>query len=207
LTENRLDLQTPEFHPVQQGNGTWRFQRDHEAWAWQDNIFSDGEIEAIRRLGEKMTLDRAKTTGNDGDDIRKSQTSWIFPSPYSGWIFARLTDVVLEMNRRYFGFDLSAFEQGLQFTRYEGDGSHYTWHMDRGSDCGVRKLSIVVQLSDPSEYEGGHLEMLYGATPFQIERAKSRAVVFPSWALHRVEPVTSGRRESLVGWISGPLFR
>ena len=63
----------------------------------------------------------------------------------------------------------------------------------------VRILSFTVQLSDPAEYEGGELQIgLQNMT-----RTRGSAVVFPSYQLHRVSPVTEGRRASLVGWVMG----
>ena len=64
---------------------------------------------------------------------------------------------------------------------------------------GKRFLSISVQLSGEESYEGGQLQV----GSFDATRRLGAAVVFPSWALHKVRPVLSGIRVSLVGWIRG----
>jgi PKHD-type hydroxylase len=70
-----------------------------------------------------------------------------------------------------------------------------------------RKLSCVVQLSDPSDYEGGELQMNSGAQIISVPREKGLVTFFSSFVLHRVTPVTKGVRKSLVAWISGPNLR
>jgi PKHD-type hydroxylase len=148
--------------------------------------------------------------------IRDSTTSWLAPSPGAEWVYERLAVVAEEANRHY-RFDLTGFEEDLQFTTYDRPGSHYTWHQD-GLDgaVGHRKLSIVVQLSDPGEYRGGELEFLEVAEDYDpdqradyVRRAgrQGTAVVFPSFEFHRVLPLRRGTRRSLVAWIAGPPFR
>ena len=79
-----------------------------------------------------------------------------------------------------------------------------------------RKLSLVVQLSDPADYDGAELELFQvhadaGDDELATFRAQSTAqgtvVVFPSFEYHRVTPLRSGMRHSLVSWVSGPPFR
>ena len=67
-----------------------------------------------------------------------------------------------------------------------------------------RKISIVLQLSDPEEYEGGELEMFVSKDIQKIPKKKGAAVLFPSYCMHRVTPVTKGERRSIVLWVSGP---
>ena len=101
--------------------------------------------------------------------------------------------------------------ENLQFTMYdESFGGRYDWHVDHGGhQSGGRKLSVVVQLSDPLTYEGGELQ--FGqATDDKIEVAdknKGCVVLFPSYMRHRATEVTKGTRYSLVTWITGPPFR
>ena len=66
---------------------------------------------------------------------------------------------------------------------------------------------MVLQLSDPSEYEGGELQLLTGKEPTTIQKQRGLITVFPAWTLHQVTPVTKGTRQTLVAWISGPSFK
>jgi PKHD-type hydroxylase len=138
---------------------------------------------------------------------RDSKVGFFFPNDVTQWVFQKCTELVLQMNARFFWFDLYALEQGLQFTSYTAPGQHYDWHIDHGKAHGNRKLSFTVQLSDPSDYEGGELQLKFGREPITVKRQLGGVTVFPSYALHRVKPVTKGTRETLVGWVSGPPFK
>ena len=105
-------------------------------------------------------------------------------------------------------FDLSGFGDEIQYTEYFGENNgHYSWHGDIGPNVPHRKLSIVVQLSDPEDYEGGELELSAGSYLVDGPKTKGTVIVFPSFVLHRVLPLTSGERRSLVSWVSGPRLK
>jgi PKHD-type hydroxylase len=101
----------------------------------------------------------------------------------------------------------------IQYTTYYGDAhGRYDWHCDTfwaNSTTYDRKISIVIQLSDSKDYEGGDFEIdhRYPQFPKEAIRDKGSVLVFPSFINHRVTPVTSGTRKSLVAWIQGPKFR
>jgi|TARA_R110000824_G_scaffold607_1_gene3808 PKHD-type hydroxylase len=203
-----LDLDLAPLKKIDTGGGAWPLQPNRqEQWAWMQNVFTPPEIKAIIAIGEVNDLDKARTGGNKSSKDRDSFVKFLFPNDATTWIFEKLSGVVTEMNARYWGFDLSGFEQGLQFTRYEAPGQHYDWHIDAGMITGHRKLSLTVQLSDPDDYEGGDLELRWGKDPMKANREQSMITVFPSWTMHRVTPVTRGRRFSLVAWVSGPPFK
>ena len=179
-------------------------------FAYWEKAFNDEEISRIIQIGEKNHgLDKAQVFGgNTPDSIRKSKVSWIGLNDESQFIYDRLRDIAVYMNGKHFQFDLYGFVEHLQYTVYDGDGSHYTWHIDKGQpDVSPRKLTLVVQLSDPSEYEGGNLNFMTGENHDVGKKQKGLLYAFPSYLLHRVTPVTSGVRRSLVVWLSGPKFR
>jgi PKHD-type hydroxylase len=68
----------------------------------------------------------------------------------------------------------------------------------------ARKISLSVALNDPSEYEGGELDIWQrGAVSQNIGTMN----FFPSYITHEVKPVTKGTRYSLVLWFLGPPLR
>lgn len=203
-----LDLDFLPLKKIDTGGGGWPLQPNRqEEWAWMQDVFTPSEIKAIIAIGEANDLDKGRTGGKQSSKLRDSFIQFLFPNDTTTWIFQKLSGVINEMNARYWQFDLSGFEQGLQFTRYEAPGQHYDWHTDAGMMIGQRKLSLTVQLSDPDDYEGGDLELRWGKDPMKASREQSMITVFPSWTMHRVTPVTKGTRYSLVGWISGPPFK
>lgn len=182
-------------------------------------VFTDRQCDRIIELGLALPSDDAGLEGAEGEStsdesLRRSRTAWIPYDESTEWIYRKLASVAERANRRY-RFELTGFEEDLQFTTYDRPGAFYTWHQD-GLDATVanRKLSLVVQLSDPSTYEGGELQVfataehgpadLGGSDP---AAARGTVVVFPSFELHRVCPLRSGIRHSLVSWVSGPPFR
>ena len=96
--------------------------------------------------------------------------------------------------------------EDLQFTEYEGQGKHYDWHPDIGPGKNKRKLSVVIQLSDPKDYTGGNL-ILNTGNEITMDRGRGNIIIFPSFLLHKVSRMESGNRYSIVSWISGNPWR
>ena len=74
----------------------------------------------------------------------------------------------------------------------------------------VRKLSFTVQLSKDEEYTGGNLEFADfddSKFKFKAPRSQGSVIIFDSRTPHRVSPVESGVRKSLVGWVEGKRWR
>jgi len=124
-------------------------------------------------------------------------------------IYDKLAECIHYHNDLYFRFRIG-FIEILQYTEYK-EGCFYDWH----PDCiqknynifyEQRKISITIQLSDASEYEGGELEFWHPTTPRTAPKEKGTVIMFPSYYYHRVKPVTKGKRVSLVSWINGPDF-
>ena len=87
---------------------------------------------------------------------------------------------------------------------YELDG-FFDWHMDLGAGpTASRKLTMVTFLTPPEEFTGGELLFMDGGPP--MRPAQGTTAIFPSYLLHKVNPVTQGRRFTLVSWLHGPCF-
>lgn len=127
------------------------------------------------------------------------------------WLFEIIRDKVTWANNDFFRFDLHGLLEGLQYLRYDASEENpgkYDWHQDYGGGYSShRKLSVVIQLSNPEEYEGCELRM-FTSEDFAVPTlSKGTGVIFPSWQPHCVTPIVSGVRRALVGWVSGPQFR
>ena len=109
---------------------------------------------------------------------------------------SKVGNICRSLNGLHWRFDISGFAEDLQYTRYNSDGCFYGWHIDngvKGSEYPQRKLSITLQLSDASEYEGGDFQFtLVNFQHFQKEKGLVDCV-FPSYSLHQVTPVTKGK--------------
>lgn len=179
---------------------------DYDAFCYFEKIFTTEECEKIRAMGE--VLEMVPSSVGDGvvqEPIRKSKNSWIGFEPSNQWLFDKMTSIIRGANSARYQFQLTGFMEKLQYTVYEEGGSHYKLHSDFGKGpMAQRKLSAVIMLSDPEEYEGGELEF-FGAPPQKYPMGTM--IIFPSFELHGVHPVTKGIRKSLVAWVSGEPFR
>ena len=160
-------------------------------------------------------------------DRRNSQNAWI---PTTHWVGGFLWHYIQRANRENFLYDLRNIDgECIQYTRY-GVGQYYKWHSDanlsgfyKPTSAGaqdakedfvnentelIRKLSFVVQLSDPDDYEGGNLQLLdERCKPYVAPRKRGTVILFDSRCMHRVQKVTKGVRRSLVGWTVGPRWK
>jgi PKHD-type hydroxylase len=181
--------------------------------AWQ-GLFSDAELDAITELGDSLVLEKAElSVGGQGyENIRSTLVSWVDRNPETEMLYRRMEDAVLALNARFFRFDLSGMAN-FQYALYGGpEGGHFDWHKDYGRDPSdparePRKVTLSLQLSDPSGYEGCELQVRAGNKIDIAPKARGTLVAFPANVLHQVTPILSGVRKTLVVWAVGPDFR
>ncbi|WP_426033621.1 2OG-Fe(II) oxygenase [Cypionkella sp. TWP1-2-1b2] len=148
--------------------------------------------------------------GTTAHSIRRAEIAWLDDIAEAAWVLDRMISLTAQANREAFQFDLTDFGESPQVARYTAEREgHFDWHSDIGAGnwAAKRKLTIVVQLSDPTTYEGGTLELRPDSNITQAPRTRGTATIFPSFTLHRVTPLTSGTRWSLTLWSHGPAFR
>lgn len=177
-------------------------------YAYMEKVFTREELDQLQNNAKAAQQDALVGKNlNKVAEIRRAKVNWLWNTPDTRWIYERLSDVASQLNADFYRFDLIGFGEALQLTHYDGtDAGMYGWHQDFNANVS-RKLSVVVQLTDPSEYEGGNLQIADGIEPATVLKERGLMAVFPSWQLHQVTPVTSGSRQSLVAWISGAPFR
>ena len=186
-------------------NYHWPFELDEvNLYAYQTNFLTPKECEDIIKQGKSKKLEKGNTSNNNLYKTRKSNISWLSPND-NFELYRKLTDTILYLNKKYFGFDLYGLTEALQFTNYKAPGGKYDSHVDRCFGTLIRKLSVVILLSD--DFEGGDFELISGDKPEKLKMEKGKLFLFPSFILHRVKPVTKGERNSLVAWITGPNFK
>ena len=178
-----------------------------------ENCFTPRQLDMIQGMAKNssikgLTGGDLDNTSNSNSNYRSSMIQWLESSPETDWIITKIADVIQRINLQYYNFDLSGLSEPAQLSNYKSNvNGGYDWHIDSTSRGTVRKLSLAMQLSNPDEYEGGDLEIMLGDAPMKIERRRGLIAIFPSWTLHRVTRVTSGERQSLVQWVTGPNFR
>ena len=183
---------------------------NHGNYYYFEQGFTPEEVISIRDICEKYPKVKGTTVGDETEKVseyRISDISWIPDEVGTQWIYQKIADLTKIANREMWNFDVWGFHDQLQYTTYYGDGGHYDWHMDVGAGISNRKISCVVQLSDPNEYEGGELQMNPGGNIINVPKGLGLVCFFPSFLLHRVTPLNGGVRRSLVTWLCGANFR
>lgn len=189
-----------------------RLDVNYTNYYWFKEGFSAEELTAIENLTSDLEFEKAAIGQDDvsrtNDTYRKSSVKWCPQNQEWEWVYSKLHNMISEANQSMWKMDLTHMRERIQYTEYYEGGGHYDWHMD----CGIgiqnqRKVSVTVQLSAPDEYEGGDLEFMLGAGATSAPRGQGVVVIFPSFYLHRVKPVTKGTRKSFVLWVGGEPYR
>ena len=130
-----------------------------------------------------------------------------------GHLFDELWKLAIRANQDWFDVHISKLDY-YQIAEYDGESKgEYKTHHDifymNGDPYYHRKLSCVIQLSDPATYEGGDLKFdQVTNTPDKDEmREQGTVVFFPSFVRHAALPVTKGKRYSVAAWFDGPKWR
>ena len=177
-------------------------------------MFTKEECEKIIALTETIEGEDA-TTGYGGKEsvvntdkkIRSATEYSLSPNENTEWIFQRIIDIVKTVNDDYFKYDISHLCVPISLMCYDSDreiSGHYDWHRDVGDgNTSTRKISITIQLSDENDYEECDLIVVDSGQHVAV-REQGSISLFPSYVMHRVNPVENGKRYALVTWIHGP---
>lgn len=182
-------------------------------WCYWKSYFSPEICNQI--LHESLKLPSTDSTigvegKNNYPELRRSKIRFIQKSdPKFTWLFDELWKMAIRTNDEWFGFQISKLDY-IQLAEYsDEDFGEYKTHHDvfwmNNDPYYHRKLTAVIQLSDPNDYDGGDLELLELAeypNPKDI-RQQGSVIFFPSFLLHKANPVTKGKRYSLSCWFDG----
>jgi len=176
-------------------------------------MFTPEQCKLIINAGHQCKPEQAKVGGGKSGkhDTKKRVTtiSWI-PFAKLPQMYKVVENQLSIVNLNHFMFDGVRLTEPAQFTEYP-KGGFYDWHMDLNAfgqtgEHPIRKMSMVVLLSDPSEFTGGNLSFEdHGKN--KIDLKQGQGIFFASFLRHRVEPVKKGVRRSLVMWFGGPPFK
>ncbi|MBO9601096.1 MAG: 2OG-Fe(II) oxygenase [Novosphingobium sp.] len=182
-------------------------------WEVWSAALGKAECDTIARRAARYPANDATVGFHDSQredhGYRSSTIRWLDAARETD-VVGRIMHFVQQSNRNNFGVEIVApFE--IQFTEYQASNNgHYDWHQDVWLESPrpyARKLSVVIQLSEPDDYSGGDFEFFGIENPGERFTPRGSLLVFPSFLQHRVNPVLSGTRRSLVTWVEGPNWR
>jgi PKHD-type hydroxylase len=171
---------------------------------WFEGALDAGTCDAIISLFSNKPVVAGVHASGEESSVRKADITWIHYNNKLKPLFDLLYKFIDQVNSTHYNFQLSGMYEALQLARYS-EGGHYDWHEDNQEDeFTTRKLSMVIQLQDPTLYEGGDLVIFPNTI---VPRVRGTITFFPSFVTHKVTPVTKGERYSLVSWVTGHPFR
>ena len=179
-------------------------------WAFEKSYFPRSVCELIINQAAVIDPQPAKVGSGVDEKIRRSIVRFIPNERQWQWLFDCLWRLALQSNA-HFGFDITQLGY-IQLAEYRASESgEYKTHHDVFwvTDNPLhRKLSCVVQLSDPAAYAGGDLQLYEVPTLNAVEaRQQGSVIFFPSFTRHAALPVTQGTRYSLAAWFEGPKWK
>ena len=183
-------------------------------WVFE-KILPEKVCDAITEIGESVLPQIGQIGDPDNSDtnteFRNSSISWIDPTSWVAGLCAHFFNAANVNSKWNIALD---YTESPQFTEYQ-QGQFYAFHTDsqvaRKKDGLQRKLSLSIQLTEKTEYEGGVLRFKnFGEEEIYTEPAfehKGSVIVFPSHVQHEVTKITKGTRKALVTWCHGPEWR
>ncbi len=173
-------------------------------------------IDNVKNYLKNQKLVKAEFSHNDSDkdldSIRNSQIHWMTDAKYKDILiplYHELATKIRQVNNNQWGLSIEGWE-AFQYSEYdESYKGHYEWHTDYGmkqlNQPLSRKVSFSLGISDENDYEGGELLLKKDMNPQSFKLDRGEIIIFPSWMLHKVTPVTKGLRKVIVGWGIGPV--
>jgi PKHD-type hydroxylase len=184
-------------------------------WCYFKSYFSKQDCEKIIKDSSIIPYQDALIGTNSSPSInfeaRRSKIKFINSEDWRfSNLFTDLWKMALRANNDFFNIHLSKLDF-VQFAEYDSSyKGEYKAHHDvfwlNDDSFYHRKLTCVIQLSDPNDYEGGDLELIDTSTyPEQEDmRQQGTVIFFPSFFMHRANPVLKGTRYSVTAWFEGP---
>lgn len=188
-------------------------------WCYFKSFFSQNECREILELSASIPFQDSKvglgSKSTTDSEVRKSKIKFIQSDNKNfKFLFDSLWSTALQANKDFFNFHITKLDY-IQLAEYdESYQGEYKEHRDvffiNDDPFFHRKLSCVVQLSDPHSYIGGDLEFTDHGIPSPNQediKQQGSIIFFPSLLYHKANKVTKGKRYSIAAWFDGPKWR
>jgi PKHD-type hydroxylase len=169
-------------------------------------VFSDEECDEILGYAGEFKTPLLDGTDIPNESYTNTKIAQIGLNEDTFQFYNFCTQKASEANKKTWKFDLSASLEPIDVIQYDAGGS-MNWHMDYGPGMiSRRKINIIVQLSDINAYDGGWLDVMTKPV-MSMSKTRGTMIAMPSFIMHRVRPVTSGIRRSMVLYCHGTHFK
>lgn len=173
----------------------------------KSELFTKEECETI--IGnciEELWLP-ATVVGNTDGNFHRSRRQKL-RGDIAGFPFLNIRDVTKLANVNVYDFKLlGIIDQDFPQIFSYGENDFYKMHMELNSMSSSRKLSFIINLSDPDSYEGGDIEFLNISADSALLHEQGSCLIFPSYLAYSIAPVTKGTKKIIVGHVHGAVFK
>ena len=171
----------------------------------QPNIIPQQHIQELLNLTNQPTSHASVGSGKEKIELETRNTEW-YPIPYP--VLQNLNNAIMTCYKSFIEPKYHSQVKNIEPTQMLGYpvGGHYIEHNDsenfengQWTRIANRDISILFYLND--NYTGGELE--FTTLGLKIKPKTGMMIAFPSYKefAHKVHPVTSGFRYSLVTWL------
>lgn len=170
----------------------------------QKVLFTVDECKYLKTLFNDDNFKRSRVSlKNDKDnqysDVRTSEDIFLtFESDKKNVLINKLTDMGIVGIPQ--SFSVLRYDIGQQFKKHRDNSGSHSKRYDK------RFKTVVIQLSNKEEYEGGSLIIYDNDKEVMISNNIGNTIIFDSSLLHEVTKITSGRRYSIVFWLEKENF-
>ena len=173
------------------------------------NHFSKDELDAFIDNQKTKQLYKSGVTGGGrggvNENVRLSMQVTVHKENPN---VVKLRDCVTQMNEKYLKVNLSEVCRENHFVEYWETGK-FEAHTDiiwpktimNHDENSIRKLTTIVLLNE--DFTGGKLALWFAGDRYSFSFSPGDVITFPSYIQHKVDPVESGIRYSLVSWSYG----
>ena len=165
-----------------------------------EGLLSAPEVKVLREAAQNAAFeDGRKTAGRFAKSVKANDQA--AASPERDVILAMVA-ASLQGNALFQSAARPRALTPLILSRYR-QGQTYGTHVDDALMGGMRTdLSFTLFLSDPDTYQGGALVIEDTLETREIKLSAGDLFLYPSTTLHLVQPVQSGERLAVVGWVN-----
>lgn len=163
-------------------------------------VFSRDQVDAIKEIIDTMAWQDGRETAKGAAKDKKKNFQILQNTPG----FDKLMPYIVEAHRastvRNYTYVKEIVDPRVASYR---EGGEYDWHVDVALLAQKRTdLSFTMFLAEKDSYEGGEMEIELSGTKVLVKGNAGEMIVYPSGLMHRVNPVISGNRLVIVGWLT-----
>ena len=181
----------------------------------EDPLYTKEELFVINDTIQNSNMKQSEPEKFGADGANKKSKVSVVPWIELKSCLKKFEKFIFDANNDFFKYDIipiSDFHY-ININEYDKKHNSYDWHVDcntYGSEEDL-KLTCLLNISTES-YSGGKLHLSDIEEKgrdliFNKFNEPGYALIFTAYRMHKVEPITKGKRKTLSYWAKGPAWR